>query len=238
VLAWHPELGTWEVSTLEHDPAAPRLHALAWPELAMLIVEPELPEDVRGEELEAAVLTPSFHRNGLGPLGTDNALRMLPWSEDERAFVGTLAPGTYSLLVRGAGLAEYRQVTLAAGELHTLALKPWRGIEATVFFELLLDPPDPLLGRSRALLPAESVQLEVLTPTGSTTLELPASNQKRVEGGFELQLWLPCAATELRARTWGGPNAAPRQGRCVLEPGSLDATDGRPRIRISLTSAP
>jgi hypothetical protein len=241
VFAWHPVLGTWKEHGFRHDPRRPQVHPLSWPATATLVIELELPEGLDQDEIEVALLVPSFHRNGLGILGTGNARRLLAWSEREHAFVGCLAPGTYPVLVRGGGLCETHQtIALAPGAVDHLSLAPRRGIETTVFFESTLGRPVPGRGSSRGLQPAEHVQLDALTPTGSIRLELLGKDQRRVAGGFEFTVWLPLATTELCARTKLDANESfhPRAGCSVLAPGTLEAARGRPRVRILLSNVP
>ena len=241
VLAWHPALGIWKERNIRHDPLAPLVHRFSWPMAAMLAVELELPVGVARDEVEVALLVPAFHRNSLGLFATGNSRRVLGWNEPERAFVGCVAPGTYPLQVRGRGFSEtHQKIELAAGAVHRLSLTPCEGIETTVFFESWATPAAPKPGLSWGMRPYESVQLEALTPGGSTRLELLGKALRRVEGGFEFTVWLPRTTTELRART-ATTVLEPyplREGSCVLEPGALETAVGRPRVRIPLSIVP
>lgn len=241
VYAWDVDWAVWRAPDLRHDPLHPEVHAYDTPEPGRLYVRPRLPDGVRPEDVEVALLVPSFHHFGRASSGPDDARRLLPWSEAEQAFVAWAPPGLHGLIVRGPGLSEFQQdVEILSGVDVSVVVAPRGGIETTIFFESLLDPPVPGRSRSRSLLPSEEIDLVVYTPSGRETIVLPARNLRRVEGGFEFVVGLPPDTLELEARTRAPKGSAyvPRVGRCALEPGSLGTTGARPRIRVPLVNDP
>src|SRR5262245_12151271 len=115
VVAWEPELGTWSTS-VKHDPRAPRVHTLHALEAGPLQVKVVLPEGVRREEIELSTPSEPFNRFGTGSIAwgtkwktTLKTRRVLPWSEADGAFVGSLRQGWSWLSLQGGGIAEVRR---------------------------------------------------------------------------------------------------------------------------------
>lgn len=238
VVAWHRELGAWQMAYLAHDPYRLVVHERSLREPRSLIVGVELPEGAHPSEVEVSTLALRFHRHGLGGDGAGSGRRLLSWNEEVSGFVGTVLPGLHTLLVRGSGLTEeHRAVEVRPGQDLRISVALARGVEAIVRFESPIMPEGRL---SRGLRQLEDVSLDVFTPGATVNLVLRWKDHRRVNGGFEFTVALPAGTFELHARTMCNSSrpCAPREGRCKLEPTALDSTQGRPRITIPLVNAP
>src|SRR6185295_11459558 len=65
VVAWRPDSGTFR-GRVEHDPSSSKVHPLKVPETGHLILQVELPEEVRRDGVEVSTPAYRFERFGLG----------------------------------------------------------------------------------------------------------------------------------------------------------------------------
>jgi hypothetical protein len=241
-VGWWPDLGAWKLGKIVHDPMVHVTHRFSIPEVGTLSVSVEVPRGFQAQGAEALLPTEPFDRNVFGTFETFDGWRHLDWDDVEHAFVANLPVGNHALIIRGLGLSEsHHSVRIDPGAVHTVRDSLERGVETTLVFLSALTEPE--LGRrmSRGMLPLDTLQLEVKTPTGTTMLQLPAKNQRMVERGFEFCIWLPESTTEVRAETRSHEERptqrAPWKGLRKVEPGELDATSGaRHRLEVVFSS--
>jgi hypothetical protein len=242
VLGWRPDLGAWWLGSIEHDARRSSVHSLCVRDRGELRVTVDVPPPTTHEDVEVTLLAPTLALERSRPDLGRPALRHVDWSAEHAAFLASVPPGKHTLRVRGAGLAEmHHTVHVAAGATRRVPCKLLPGIECTLYFRSSL-PEKPGRIDSDALLPAEILHLESLTPFGAATLEFVGRDLRVADGGFEFTAWIPSATQELTARTRPDPRKRadfkPREGSRRIEPGELDGPGDRVRLEIVLHYAP
>lgn len=229
IFGWHPRLGAWQDRSIEHRPPA-ETHVLLEPCLdARLEVHLDPTPGTVWSGLEVFLLAVSFDRYGSRSIDLPRSGRFLSWDEEVGAYVGTLAPGPYPLIVRGSGVVGTEQsVKLEAGTtvvrrtIHSAA-------EATIV----------LLTDANSVKPNDWVTFEALTPHEAVRGELRGLDLRKVRGAFEATMLIPKDTFEIRATTRPHSQALgsafkPRSWHRLVGLDDLNASSGRPRLELSL----
>ena len=235
VVAWVPELGAIELGGIKpregRFPARSfRVHEPGRVELELVTGGDPVPEGV-----EVALLAESLRL--LAPPGSSSpkSWRSLSPDASSSRYVALVAPGEHTLVIRGPDLADvYERFQVSSGERVRLRSSLQRGVARTLRFHSTHANNGASFG-SRALMPAEEIELEAWTANGVVRQWLGGQNLRMVPGGFDIDVRIPADTRELRARTRldaCSPDHRGREGKRVLSPEELSQASAPIEIQL------